>query len=265
MPVILGKELFHAMVVDLDYPGSRIRFHDRRDLPLRRPRASRSNCSPAEDGHKDLLLSMEGGEPVVVGLDTGQGGALHVFGHYAQAARLPDGTTALREPGAAAWAAPPSPRRARCRSVTLAGYELQDVPVTIHQDDVKGAFDTKRQAGNLGAGILTASACSSTTSTTPSGSSRDPSSTRRLPRDRTGLAFERDGRRSCVVRFVAPGSPAAAAGWQEGERVTALDGEAVGPDWWRVVARWARAADGTTATLTLADGSVRTLGLKAFY
>ena len=85
-----------------------------------------------------------------------------------------------------------------------------------------------------------------------------------LPRDRTGLQFEIDGTELVVV-FVAPGSPAQETGWVEGERVRALDGEPVGPDWWRIVAGWMHAADGTLARLTLADGRERTLRLRAYY
>ena len=47
--------------------------------------------------------------------------------------------------------------------------------------------------------------------------------------------------------------------------MTALDGEAVGPEWWRIVTRWAQAADGTVARLTLADGRERTLRLRTYY
>jgi len=70
---------------------------------------------------------------------------------------------------------------------------------------------------------------------------------------------------SLVVEYVAPGSPAEAAGWQKGERIAALDGVAVDGDGWRVWAVWARAAAGTKARLTMSDGTVRELTLADYY
>lgn len=152
------------------------------------------------------------------------------------------------------------------RSVTLAGFEIPDVPVSFHTENVKGAFDTRRQAGNLGAGLLNRFRV-----LFDYGNDKLwlepgplPGFTAPLPRDRSGLQFELDGVELVVV-FVAPGSPAKEAGWVEGERVRALDGESVGPDWWRIVAGWMSAPDGTMARLTLADGRDRTLRLRAYY
>ena len=97
---------------------------------------------------------MEGGESVVVGLDTGQGGALAVFGHYARQKGFLEGRPLSESQGGGVGGATVS-KTGTLRSVALAGFELHDVPVTFPPEDVKGAFDTKRQAGNLGAGILT--------------------------------------------------------------------------------------------------------------
>lgn len=262
MPVILGKELFHAVTVDVDYPGRRIRFHD--PARFRYEGSGRSTeLLPGEDGHKSLRLEMEGGEPVVVGLDTGQGGALTVFGHYASERGFLSGRpiSEVKSGGVGGFRISKS---GTLRSVTLAGYELANVPVTFHTEDVGGAFDTRRQAGNLGAGLLNRfrvvfDYANDRLWLEPGAGFDEP-----LPRDRAGLQFDRDGDH-LVVDFVAPGSPAKEAGWVEGERVRALDGEPVGPDWWRVAARWQHAADGTEARLTLADGTERTLVLRAYY
>jgi predicted aspartyl protease len=262
MPVILGKEVFHAMVVDVDYPGARIRFLDPAKFRYEGP-GHRLDLIAGEEGHKSLLLSMEGGEPVVVGLDTGQGNALSVFGHYAQERGFLTRRLLSESKGGGVGGTTIS-KTATLTSVTLAGFELKDVPVTIHQENVKGAFDTKRQAGNLGAGLLNRFRVLFDYEHDALWLEPGPQFDAPLPRDRAGLNLEREND-VLVVRFVAPGSPAATAGWREGEHITALDGEPVGPEWWRVVARWARAADGTTARLTMADGSERTLGLRAYY
>ncbi len=262
MPVILGKELFHAVVVDVDYPRARIRFHDPATFRYDGPGRS-TELIPAEDGHKSLRISMEGGEPVVVGLDTGQGGALTVFGHYARERGFLDGRPLSASKGGGVGGSTTS-ATGTLASVGIAGYELRHVPVTFHQDDVRGAFDTTLQAGNLGAGILSRFRVlfdygHDLLWLEPGDGFDAP-----LPRDRTGLGFEPDGD-ELRVAFVAPGSPAEAAGWKEGDRVRALDGESIGPDWWKTVARWTHAADGTVVRLTLADGTDRPLTLRAYY
>lgn len=262
MPVILGKELFHAVTVDVDYPGRRIRFHDPARFRYEGPGRS-TELLPGEDGHKSLRIGMEGGEPVVVGLDTGQGGALTVFGHYAEARGFLSGRPVSEAKSGGVGGFRIS-KTATLRSVELAGFEIPDVPVTIHTEDVGGAFDTTRQAGNLGTGLLNRfrvvfDYAGDRLWLEPGAGFAEP-----LPRDRAGLQFELAGD-ELVVDFVAPGSPASEAGWVAGERVRALDGEPVGSEWWRVASRWQHAADGTVVRLTMSDGSDRTLVLRAYH
>lgn len=262
LPAILGKELFHAVGVDLDYPNSRLRFHDPaalddgaagRRLPL----------LPAEEGHKNVMMTIEGGDPVVVGLDTGQGGELTIFRHYAEARGLLEGRP-LSERLAAGVGGATTMKVGTLRAVTLAGFELHDVPVSFHTADVKGAFDTQRQAGNLGAGILRRFRVLFDYPHDCLWLEPGPDLAAPFPKEKTGLGLQWDDG-ALTVAFVAPGSPAAAAGWQAGERVTALDGAPVDPDWWQTFARWSRAPAGTAVTLTLADGTVRSLTLKEHY
>ncbi|MHB8079083.1 MAG: pepsin/retropepsin-like aspartic protease family protein [Candidatus Krumholzibacteriia bacterium] len=262
LPVILGKELFHALGVDLDYPNSRIRFHDPATLD-NGAAGRRLALLPAEDGHKNVMMTIEGGEPVVVGLDTGQGGELTVFRHYADAHGLLDGRP-LSERLAGGVGGATTTKVGTLRAVTLAGYELRDVPVSFHTTDVNGAFDTKLQAGNLGAGILRRFRVLFDYPHDCLWLEPGPELAAPFPKDKTGLGLQWiDG--ALTVVFVAPGSPAAAAGWRDGERVTALDGVAVAPDWWQTFARWSHAPAGTVVTLTLADGTVRSLTLRAYY
>ncbi len=262
LPVILGKELFHALVVDLDYPGSRLRLHDAAAFRYEGP-GRRVDLLPAEDGHKSLRISIEGDEPVVVGLDTGQGGALSVFRHYADARRLLEGRPVSESRGGGVGGATIS-KLATLRSVSIAGYELRNVPASFQTTDVGGAFDTKRQEGNLGAGILARFRVLFDYSRSALWLEPGPGLAAPFSKDKTGLDLDWvDG--ALVVEFVAPGSPAAAAGWKAGERVTALDGEPAGPDSWRKELRWAEAEAGTKVRFTLADGTERTLVLAEYY
>jgi hypothetical protein len=261
MPVILGKELFHALVVDVDYPNARLRFLD----PARFTydgAGHRLEVIPGGDGHRHVRMAIEGLPEAVFALDTGQGGALTVFRRYADDNRLLEGRRTSRAQGGGVGGTIET-TTATLRSVTLAGFEVKDVPTSFHRDDVGGAFDTAKLAGNLGAGILnrfrvTFDYAHDCLWLEPGAGFAEPPA-----RDRLGLDVNRDGE-ALVVAFVAPGSPAAAAGWRAGERIIALDGAPVGDDWWRRLAGWSR-SDGIEARLTLADGSVRSLRSAAYY
>jgi C-terminal processing protease CtpA/Prc len=67
------------------------------------------------------------------------------------------------------------------------------------------------------------------------------------------------------VFFVAPGSPAAEAGWAIGDRIVSVDGAPIGPDWFDERWKWARGEPGTVVRLGLADGTERTLVLRTYY
>jgi len=145
---------------------------------------------------------------VVVGLDTGQGGELTLFRHYATA---------------------------------------------------RGLLEGRPLSERLGAGVGGATTMKDCLWLEPGPDFAAP-----FPKEKTGLGLQWAAS-ALTVEFVAPGSPAAADGWQTGVRVTALDGAPITPDWWRTTARWSRAPSGTRVTLTLADGAVRSLTLKEYY
>jgi hypothetical protein len=262
MPVILGKEVFQDLIVDLDYPNQRIRFLDPATFTYDGA-GHRLEVLPADDGHKLVKLAIEGLPEATVMLDTGQGNALTLFRRYTDDNSLLDGRRQSKAVGGGVGGSMEIVL-ARVAKVTIAGYEMLDVPTSFHRQDVGGAFDTAKLAGNLGAGIL--------------GRFRvvfdyphdclwlEPGQDFAAPqsRDRTGLAPHPDGA-ALVIDYIAPGSPAEAAGWQQGERVTALDGRPVDANWWKQWAVWSRAAAGTTVKLTMADGSVRELRLADYY
>ena len=126
------------------------------------------------------------------------------------------------------------------------------------------AFDTKRQEGNLGAGILSRFRVVFDYSRSCLWLEPGPDLGAPFPKDRSGLALQwGDG--ALTVEFVAPASPAAEAGWKEGERLAALDGEPAGENWWKTFTKFAEAKAGTEARFTLADGTERKLVLKEYY
>ncbi len=262
LPVILGKEVFHALVVDMDYPNSRIRFLDPQNYAYD-GKGHRLEVMPADDGHKLVKLAVEDLPEASYMLDTGQGGALTMFRQYTDDNRLLDERRQTEVLGGGVGGMVKA-KMARLRSVDIAGYRLTDVPTAFQRQDVGGAFDTARLAGNLGAGILNRFRVTFDYSRDclwlePGAAFGEP-----LPQDRLGLNPHPDGG-ALVVDHVCPGSPAEAAGWKAGDRITALDGQPVGADWWKVLARWSRQPAGTKVRLTGADGGERVVELADYY
>ena len=262
LPVILGKEVFHALVVDMDYPNARIRFLDPENYAYD-GQGHRLEVMPADDGHKLVKLAVEGLPEASYMLDTGQGGALTMFRKYTDDNRLLEARRQTEVLGGGVGGMIKA-KMARLRTVDIAGYRLTDVPAAFQRQDVGGAFDTARLAGNLGAGILNRFRVTFDYSRDclwlePGAAFGQP-----LPQDRLGLNPHPEGG-ALVVDHVCPGSPAEAAGWKAGDRITALDGQPVGADWWKVLARWSRLPSGTKVRLTGADGGEREVELADYY
>lgn len=261
LPVILGKELFHAFVVDIDYPHSRLRLHEPESFRYDGP-GRRLELLPAEDGHKDLRLSVEGLEPAVFGLDTGQGSEITLFRRYAEAHGLLEGRRLSQRKGGGVGGTNVDDV-GTLRSLEIAGFRFENVPASFDRSE-RTAFDTALKAGNLGTGILRRFRVLFDYARDALYLEPGPAMDAPFGRDKTGLALVPDGD-AVRVFFVSPGSPAAAAGWQEGERIAALDGRPLGPGW---IADWLRlhdAPDGTAIRLTMADGSERALVLRSYF
>ncbi|MEZ4651904.1 MAG: retroviral-like aspartic protease family protein, partial [Candidatus Eisenbacteria bacterium] len=151
IPVIFGKEAFHEFVVDLDYPNERIAFHDPESFEYAGAGHELELIS-ADGGHKLVMLSIDGLPETEFHLDTGSGGTVTLFPHFVEANHLLEGRTVsdtkMGGVGGDMIALTGSLER-----VEIAGFQLDDVPVTFFPGG-EGAFDTERQQGNLGAGIL---------------------------------------------------------------------------------------------------------------
>jgi predicted metalloprotease with PDZ domain len=84
-------------------------------------------------------------------------------------------------------------------------------------------------------------------------------------RDRAGVRTELTPAGLDLV-FVSPQSPAAAAGLKKGDRLVAIDGRAIGGDFFQGPAgSWNQRAAGEKIDLALADGRHVTLTLADYY
>lgn len=152
MPVILGKELFHAFTVDLDYDRRELRIHDPARhvapdgvviLPTR----------PLEDGHVMVELGFEDLPPAWFMVDTGSGDTLALHQPYVAAHSLLTRYPRLAERRIGGVGGTLPAKAATAGVVHFAGRTFTKVPVVL-ATEAKGAFADPSSAGTLGAGLL---------------------------------------------------------------------------------------------------------------
>ena len=153
MPVILGREVFEELVVDLDYPRSRLAFHASPTFSYAGPGRT-VPIFRTGPGPRLIEVGVEGHPPAKFTIDTGSGNSIDLFKRFWQERRLLDGRlpTSTRQWGGVGGKIVSNV--GTLRSVTLAGYELRNVPASF-ADEAKGdAFDVDWSSGNLGAQIF---------------------------------------------------------------------------------------------------------------
>lgn len=261
LPVILGKDAFNGLVVDVDFPARAIAFHEAEGFAP--PEGVAEVPLTSTGSIRAIPLSIEGQAPALFDFDTGNGGALIIYPAYAEAAGLMDGRPSstvmsgavggVRETGIAT-----------IRSIQVAGFEMRDVPATFPPAG-PSAVDSDRAAGNVGLGVLGRFRLI----TDFEGGrlwlgATQESLGRPFARDRLGLSLRKEAG-AVVVQRVSPNSPAAEAGWAAGARIVAIDGvEASALDAAALRAIVTGAA-GRTVVLTLEGGETRTLEARDFY
>ncbi|MCP3099281.1 aspartyl protease family protein [Myxococcus sp. K15C18031901] len=263
LPVILGKEAFNPLVVDVDFPNRRVAFHEASGFKAPRG-AVRLPLVESAGGQREVLLSVEGRPAIPVLFDVGNGGALSLFPAYWQK----EGLLAGRRSSKTLSGAVGGLRErdvATLKSVELAGVTLRNVP-TVFDDAGNSISTSDRLLGNLGLAILARFRMVTDYATDTLMLVPDARALRQpFRKDRSGLiALPSEGR--LVVKLVAPGSPAAVAGWKPDEEVVAIDGKAIGADYSRSeLANWRYRPAGQTVVLTLKDGGKRRLTLRDYY
>lgn len=262
LPVVLGKEVFNELVVDIDFAARTIAFHD--PATFSPPSSAVRLPVLEEDGLRSVALSIEGREPVAVDFDLGNGSPLLVFPAYAQAqGLLQDRPTSKTLSGAVGGQRVSDV--ATVRSVVFAGVEFRDVPAVFPPPGA-GSVDADRTKGNLGLPILSRFRLITDYPQDSLYLVANPDAVGRpFAKDRSGLSAVPEGDR-IVVRFVSPGSPAEAAGLKEGDEITSVDGQPVGPVFAPASFAGVRTAEaGRRVVLGLSDGRSVVLTLRDYF
>lgn len=253
---VVGRELFNAAVVSIDWESSRMAIRS----PAQFKPAGRAVAVPLErkGPFHTIPVSIAGGKTIQALLDVGNGSALTLpKGYWAaqpQIARLPFAQSQLGGVGGLH-----SARVVTMPQVTLAGRTFERVPTSLSDS---GNNHEATEMANVGVGLLKQFHVD-----LDLGNDRIYLAPRNdappFERDRAGARFELAGDRLKTV-FVTPQGPAAAAGLKAGDEIVAVDGRAVSTDYYQA-ADWSRAAPGRQVSLKRADGTKVEFALRDYY
>jgi hypothetical protein len=258
--VVLGRD--HA-AVEFDYRQQRVRFHAAdANIGLGAGAVTLSLTTNAQ-GKYETLVQVEQAPAAPVHVDTGSSATVTVFKAFSETNHLLDGRAPISTRLTSGVVGSAVSRMATVKRLALGGVMLADVPAEFDQA-ASGTFASKTAAGNLGAGLLRRfhvliDVPRSRLVLAPQVAVDAP-----FDRDRLGIQVERSGE-SLIVVHVADGSPAAAAQWRIGERITAINGRVVTREAlseWRAMSM---GPSGSTVVLTSDDGRQRTVTLRNYY
>jgi len=257
--LLVGRDLLAGHTLDIDYPGRRFRLLRSGRLPFTGATAPLAVSPEWHVYESAVTVGDQRLAPMIV--DTGDGATITINAE-AWSRAVPRGqpsTTAI----AYGLAGPLVTDLAILPAIRLGTLTARQVEVRAEPPN--GFSTTIGAAGRIGSGFL--------------GRYRvllDPGAGRMVlaPGPEVGqpplrstsgllLGLARDRLR---VLHVMRGSPAATAGWREGDLICAIDGAPVTPDYLASpLARWSAAPAGTTTRLTDCAGGERTLLARDFY
>ena len=261
--VLLGREIFEEMVVDIDFARERIAFSQPEGYSPP-PGAASAALDVVPAGHRRAVeVVLEDKLPVRLEFDLGSASAVILQQPFWKSAKLTSqrrvSNTLLGGAGGI-WEA----GLISLSSVTLAGFTLQNVDALL--EPPRGVLEGQLGNGTIGIPIWSKFRVIADYS-------RDRlyliatagTNLQGLPRNRAGLRVIQEGP-ALRVLLVARHSPAERAGWRRGEKIIAVDGHPIDATYWASgVWRWAEAPAETRVVLTLSDGSARELELSDYY
>jgi hypothetical protein len=257
--LILGLDALRNVVLEIDFPARRLALWPReRFTPS--PAAERLPLATNARGQLSIAIALEHHDAVAAAIDLGSSNPLTVSPALAETQGLLQG----RPVSSAATGGIDGISISRTVSVATLSVGktlLKDVPC-----EVLAKTDPSLAPAKLGLPVLeryrfALDVAGAALWLQPSpGLMATP-----FRRDLSGLGLAVEGDRLRVVH-VAKGGPAAEAGWREGERIVAVNGAPIRPDYSAgALAGWRYGPVGATVVLSLADGSKRALVLRRYY
>ena len=262
MPMILGKELFNQLIVDIDFPNRRIALHERGRFRIP-PHAVRVALGRHGE-NRTVPVSIEGHEAVDFDFDLGSNSPLIVYPHYRDSLRLLAGRRHSQGLSAGVGGLF-RPVCATLASIAIAGLQVKDVPADF-PEAADSALNSDRMGGNIGLPVFSRFRMLTDYAADAIWLLNDATSqAQSFPRNRAGLITVPAGDRLKVL-MVAPGSPAELDGWKEGTEIVTIDGHKIDANYrnfpW---SHWATQPAGTHVRLTLPDGSTKDLILADYF
>jgi gag-polyprotein putative aspartyl protease len=262
MPLVLGKEAFNQLIIDIDFQHRKIAFYD--PSGYSGPHGATRVALGHHGDVRTIPISLEGAPAVPFDFDLGNAGTLIVYPYYRDRTHLLDGRLqTLDMMGGVGGMV--EEKLATLKIVEIAGTQMIDVPAAF-PDAGDNAVNSDQTAGNVGLYVLSRFRL---VTDYPHGAlwlTPDPKAVvEAFARNRAGLDFTPAPDRLAVM-LVRPGSPAEHSGWKKGTEVIAIDGHKIDATFsGSALSRWAEQPAGTAVALTLADGTTRQLILADYY
>ena len=256
--LLVGRDLTGGYALDIDYAARRFRLIASGRLPFAGGTAPLVVSGTRQVYESAVTLGGQRLSPMIV--DTGDGAALTVTEAGWRASGVVARTTSAIAYGAAG---PVTTGLAVAPAATVGDTVSGAVEVRI---EPAGAFSHMvGVAGRIGSGFLQDYRVLLDPGAGRMVLSRRAGTLPAPARSTSGLLLAAGSDRLRVLH-VMRGGPAAAAGWQAGDAICAIDGQAIGADGAaRPAVAWTTGAPGTVVALTTCGGETRRLTLTRFY
>jgi len=254
----LGEEIFNQVAVEIDFANHRVAFHDPKTVS--KPAGATEVALIELDGERVVPVSVDGAPPAQFELELGNMiGPLMTTPAYAQTHKLLEGhPTSQRLSGRY------SETVVSIDHLTFAGVDFPQAPIAIIPDtELPPASIT----GGVGLPLLTKfNRIIIDYSHNRLYAIPNPvAANRAIEKDRIGLILGPTKSGDFGVYFVAPHSPAEAAGFKKGDKMSLIDGKPFGAWPGAAIHGFHMAAVGTAHTFTMLDGTVRQVRAVDFF
>ena len=229
---VLGREAFSAYVIDVDYAGGTVAFHDKRSFTPRKDSISVPlHFTHGSIPRVDAILTLPDGRTVEarLHLDTGAGPGLILTRGFAQRhnIELPKAIDTAVGLGVGGGT---SERTGRIDKLELGGFTIDD-PIVMLSNSTSGVLGQSDVEGILGGEILRRFHVQIDYGRKRMHLTKNAAFDEPVDVDMLGatLASRDDKFRAIVVQSLRPDTPAAVAGLREGDEIRAIAGRPVTP------------------------------------